>query len=80
LAERCFAYAGRPDEALLQLEQSLKANPTHAQTLFNIGIIRRDGKKDGKGAIEAWQRLLEIAPNYPEAARVRTLIAETKAS
>lgn len=73
-------YAGRPDEALEQLEQSLKADPTHAQTLFNIGIIRRDGKKDGKGAIEAWQRLLEIAPNYPEAARVRTLIAETKAS
>jgi tetratricopeptide (TPR) repeat protein len=71
-------YAGRPDEALVQLEQSLKADPTHAQTLFNIGIIKRDGKKDGAGAIKAWQRLLEISPNYPEAARVRALIAETK--
>lgn len=71
-------YAGRPDEALAQLELSLKADPKHAQTLFNIGIVKRDGKKDGKGAIEAWRRLLEIDPNYPEAARVRSLIAETK--
>lgn len=71
-------YAGRPDEALVQLELSLEADPSHAQTLFNIGIVKRDGKKDGKGAIEAWRRLLEIDPNYPEAARVRSLIAETK--
>jgi cytochrome c-type biogenesis protein CcmH/NrfG len=71
-------YAGRPDEALVQLEASLKVDPTHAQTLFNIGIVKRDGKKDGKGAIAAWQRLLEVAPDYPEAARVRSLIAETK--
>ncbi|HEX6975638.1 MAG TPA: tetratricopeptide repeat protein [Vicinamibacterales bacterium] len=71
-------YAGRPDEALAQLEISLKTDPTHAQTLFNIGIVKRDGKKDGKGAIAVWQRLLEIAPDYPEAARVRSLIAETK--
>lgn len=71
-------YAGRPDEALAQLEISLKADPTHAQTLFNIGIVKRDGKKDGKGAIAAWQRLLEVAPDYPDAAHVRSLIAETK--
>lgn len=71
-------YAGRPDEALAQLELSLKADPKHAQTLFNIGIVKRDGKKDGKGAIDAWRRLLEIDPNYPDAARVRALIAETK--
>ncbi len=71
-------YAGRPDEALAQLERSLAEDPTHAQTLFNIGIVKRDGKKDGKGAVEAWQRLLQIAPDYPEADRVRALIAETK--
>src|SRR3972149_1437239 len=67
-------YAGRPDEALVQLERSLEADPRHAQTLFNIGIGKRDGKKDGKGAIEAWRRLLEIDPNYPDAARVRSLL------
>jgi tetratricopeptide (TPR) repeat protein len=71
-------YAGRPDEALAQLERSLAADPKHAQTLFNMGIVKRDGKKDAKGAVEAWERLLQVDPNYPEAARVRALIAETK--
>ncbi|OFW04734.1 MAG: hypothetical protein A3H96_09970 [Acidobacteria bacterium RIFCSPLOWO2_02_FULL_67_36] len=71
-------YAGRPDEALAQLEKSVQANPAHGQTLYNIGIIKRDAKKDPKGAVEAWQRLLQVNPDYPEAARVRTLIAETK--
>jgi tetratricopeptide (TPR) repeat protein len=71
-------YAGRPDDALAQFQKSLAIDAVHAQTLFNIGIVKRDGKKDPKGAIEAWERLLAVNPSYPEAARVRTLIAEAK--
>ena len=71
-------YAGRADEALAQLQTSLRMDPNHAQTLFNIGIVRRDGKSDRKGAVEAWERLLALNPSYPEAARVRSLIAESK--
>jgi tetratricopeptide (TPR) repeat protein len=71
-------YAGRVDEALAQLDVSLRIDPTHGQTLFNIGIVKRDGKKDKPGAVAAWERLLQVAPNYPEAARVRTLIADTR--
>lgn len=71
-------YAGRPDDALVQLGKSLEVDPRHGQTLYNIGIIKRDAKKDPKGAVEAWQRLLQVNPDYLEAARVRTLIAETR--
>lgn len=71
-------YSGRTEEALEQLNVSLSVDPTHAQTLFNIGIIKREGKKDAKGASEAWQRLLEAHPDYPDAARVRTLLAQAK--
>lgn len=70
-------YAGRTDEALEQLAKSLAIDPAHAQTLFNIGIIRRDGKKDPKGAVQAWERLLKVAPGYPEASKVRQLIQQT---
>jgi tetratricopeptide (TPR) repeat protein len=72
-------YAGRADEGLEQLQKSLAIDPGHARTWFNVGIIRRD-KGDKAGAVNAWDRLLEVAPGYPEAARVRTLIAETKQS
>jgi cytochrome c-type biogenesis protein CcmH/NrfG len=71
-------YSGRPDDALAQLDKSLAMDATHAQTLFNIGIVKRDGKKDPKGAVAAWERLLATSPGYPEAERVRALIAESK--
>lgn len=68
-------YVGRVDAALAQYEKSLAADPTHAQTLFNIGIVRRDGKGDTAGAIAAWETLLASNPTYPDAAKVRSMIA-----
>jgi cytochrome c-type biogenesis protein CcmH/NrfG len=71
-------YVGRPDEALAQFEVSLDIQPGHAQTLYNIGIVRRDAKRDAAGAVAAWEQLLEAQPGYPEAARVRALINDTQ--
>ena len=71
-------YVGRSDEALAQFDKSLAIDPKHGQTLFNVGIVRRDGKHDPKGAIAAWERLLGSVPNYVDAAKVRTMIAELK--
>src|SRR3954462_5014199 len=71
-----FYYAGRPDDAIAQFDRSLKIDPRHGQTLFNLGIVTRDGRHDPKGAIEIWERLLASVPDYPEAGKVRTMIAE----
>jgi Flp pilus assembly protein TadD len=71
-------YLGRTDDALEQLNASLAIEPTHAQTLFNLGIVKKDGKKDSKGAADAWQLLLDAHPDYPEAERVRTLLAQAR--
>jgi tetratricopeptide (TPR) repeat protein len=71
-------YAGSVDEAIAQLEKSLAIDGTHAQTLYNVGIVKRDGKKDAKGAIEAWERLLQVKPDHFDAAKIRTLITETQ--
>ena len=71
-------YAGRSDEALAQFDRSLAIDPKHGQTLFNIGIVKRDARSDPKGAIAAWERLLASVPDYPDAAKVRSMIAELK--
>ena len=71
-------YAGRADEALAQFDKSLAIDAKHAQTLFNLGIVRRDAKNDPKGAIAAWERLLGSVPDYADAGKVRTMIAELK--
>jgi cytochrome c-type biogenesis protein CcmH/NrfG len=64
-------YAGRPDEAIAQFEKSLALNPTHPQTLFNLGIVKRDGKKDAAGAIQAWEKLLTTNPTYADRTEVQ---------
>jgi len=71
-------YAGRADDALAQFDRSLSLDPKHAQTLFNVGIVKRDAKNDPQGAIAAWERLLAIAPDYPDAPKVRAMVAELK--
>jgi len=71
-------YAGKPDEALSQFDKSLSIDPKHGQTLFNLGIVKRDARNDPKGAIAAWERLLTSVPDYPDAPKVRTMIAELK--
>jgi tetratricopeptide (TPR) repeat protein len=71
-------YAGRADEALAQYQKSLAIDATHGQTLFNVGIVRADGKRDYAGAVAAWKTLLETNPRYPDSPRVQTLIADAR--
>jgi len=73
-------YSGRPDEALAQYERSLAIDPRHAQTLFNVGIVRAEGKRDYAGAIAVWESLLKSSPDYAGARRVQTLIADARRS
>ena len=71
-------YSGDADGAIKEYEQSLKFQPTHAQTLFNMGIVRWQGKKDGKGAIQFWEKLLASNPDYPARAKVQQLIDQVE--
>ncbi|HZT75909.1 MAG TPA: tetratricopeptide repeat protein [Vicinamibacterales bacterium] len=71
-------YTGRSDEALAQYDRSLALDRTHAQTLFNVGVVRADGKHDYAGAIDAWESLLKANPAYPQAEKVRALITDAR--
>lgn len=68
-------YTGQADEALAQYAKSLALNPTHPQTLFNIGIVKADGKRAYADAIAAWEKLLATNPDYGDVVKVRSLIA-----
>lgn len=71
-------YTGRADEALRQYDKSLAIDPTHAQTLFNVGIVQSEGRHDRAAAVKAWETLLAAHPDYPGAARVRQLLADAR--
>lgn len=63
-----YYYTNKPDLALAQFEKSLAIDPKHSKTLLNVGIVRAFGKEDLEGAAQAWQKVLELAPDSPEAA------------
>jgi cytochrome c-type biogenesis protein CcmH/NrfG len=50
------------DGAISQLQQALHYDPKDANALFNLGMIKWQGKQDGKGALAAWQELLKSNP------------------
>jgi cytochrome c-type biogenesis protein CcmH/NrfG len=50
------------DGAIAQLNTALSYDPKDANSLFNLGIIKWQGKRDGKGALAAWQELLKSNP------------------
>jgi cytochrome c-type biogenesis protein CcmH/NrfG len=76
----CLYYTGDVDGAIAQLQQSLKDDPNNANSLFNLGVIKWQGKKDAEGAIAAWQRLLKSNRHLEgdKRAQVEKLIAEVQ--
>ena len=59
----CLYFTGDMDGAIDQLQQALKTSPKDANSLFNLGVIKWQGKKDKAGAVAAWRQLLKSNPD-----------------
>ena len=62
-----YYYTNQPDRALAQFDKSLALDPKHTKTILNVGIVKAFGKQDLEGAEAAWQQVLQLAPDSPEA-------------
>jgi cytochrome c-type biogenesis protein CcmH/NrfG len=71
-------YSGNADKAITEFNKALTYEPNNANTLFNLGIVKWQGKMDIGGAVEAWQRLLDTNPNYENKAKVQELMAQAR--
>lgn len=76
----CLYYQGDADGAIKQLQQSLRYDPKDANSLFNLGMIRLQGKNDASGAVTAWQQLLKLNPTLAadKKVAVQKLIAQAR--
>jgi Flp pilus assembly protein TadD len=61
-----LANAGKPDEALAKYQALQAAHPTVHQIAYNMGYLYQQ-KKDWPAAEAAYQKALELKPDYPEA-------------
>ena len=76
----CLYYNGDVDGAISQLQQALRYDPKDANSLFNLGLIKWQGKQDNKGALAAWQLLLKTNPQLSadRKATVQKLMADAQ--
>jgi len=76
----CLYYSGEVDGAIAQLERSLTYDAKNPNSLFNLGVMRWQGKKDAKGALSAWQQLLKTNPGLAadKKSQVQKLMAQVE--
>jgi len=71
-------YMGNADEAIAEFDKALTYAPNNPNTLFNRGLVKWQGKKDGAGAVADWEKLLATDPNYEAKDKVKQMIADVK--
>jgi len=64
-------YTEQTDEAITEFETALALRPGHPQALFNMGVVLLETRNDTAGAIELWERLIEMNPGYPQSPMVQ---------
>jgi cytochrome c-type biogenesis protein CcmH/NrfG len=59
--------SGDVDGSIAELNRALSLDPKDPNSLFNLGMIRLQGRQDPKGALAAWQKLLKLNPQLDAA-------------
>ncbi len=76
----CYYNLGEHDRALQILDRILQYRPNFPMAMFNKGIVLQVGKNDSRGAIAAWEALLQANPDFPQRAALEQRIREAKAA
>jgi len=71
-------YSNDFDHSIAEFDRALKDDPKNSNALFNRGIVKWQGKMDVNGAVADWETLLKQNPNYEQADKVRTYMAQAK--
>lgn len=73
-------YLGNTDAAIDEFNKALTYSPNSPNTLFNLGLVKWQGKHDSAGAIADWKKLLAANPNYESKDKVLKMLNEVEGS
>jgi cytochrome c-type biogenesis protein CcmH/NrfG len=76
----CYRNLGKPDMAVKEYRKALELNPQHLFALKNMGIVFAYDLHDSKEAAKAFEKALAIAPNDPDADRLKQEMQKLKAA
>ncbi len=75
-----YRELGQFDKAIANFQKANRADPKHVQSLFNLGIVFAHDLKQPQKAVEAWERVVKIAPQSDQASHARQSIEELRAA
>jgi len=76
----CYRNAGKPDFAVKEYRKALEIDPNHINGHKNLGVVLAYDLKDKAQAIKEFEKVLQIAPNAPDAEVIRQEIQKLKAA
>jgi cytochrome c-type biogenesis protein CcmH/NrfG len=75
-----YKELGQFDKAIANFQKANQVDPQHTQSLFNLGVVYLNDLKQPEKAVQAWNKVIQTAPNSPHAAQARQAIADMKAA
>jgi cytochrome c-type biogenesis protein CcmH/NrfG len=80
LTDMAISYRklGKSEQTVQAFKRALEIDPNHQLALFNLGIVLRDDLKDDKGALQAWEKFLELAPDSPHSVMVTPWVKQLR--
>lgn len=73
-----YRNRGMIDKALAEYRTALKDEPDHLNARYNMGVVYAYNKKEYQEAVRIWEDLLNRAPGYPQADKIRAMISAIK--
>jgi tetratricopeptide (TPR) repeat protein len=73
-----YWYLGDADKAIVEFNTALNYAPTNPNTLFNLGMVKWQGKHDSAGAIADWKKLLSTTPGYAARDKVEKMLSDVE--
>jgi tetratricopeptide (TPR) repeat protein len=75
-----YLNLGRLEPAVAAFEENLRKDPAHAPSLLGLGRIKLYVQQDIQGGLALWEKLMEVAPESPEAAAVKDELEALKSA
>ena len=63
------------DQAVANFQKASKLDPTHVQSLFNLGVVYSSDLNKPDEAAKVWNRVITLAPNSEQAGQARQMLS-----
>lgn len=71
-----YRRTDRSDLAAAAFRRAIQDAPRHRNAHYNLGVVLAHDLDDPAGAVAAWERFLELAPDAPNSADVRQAVQD----